>query len=470
MHKGLNSRRSIPSVNKILEALEGIDLPRPVVVDAVRRKLAEIRKTRDEADSDALVQSLRHELEQHRRNRLQIVINATGIVLHTNFGRAPLHPDIAQEIAFAASTYGNVEFDLRDGKRGNRADYLERHLALLCGAEAATVTNNCAAALVLLVSHFSNPSASARRRQAEPNSAKAVVISRGELVQIGGGFRIGEILATTGAQVREVGATNKTTLADYENAIDSGAGCILTVHRSNFFMDGFVESPPVASLAELARKKRVPLIADLGSGALSDFADFSSIPEPTPAGVIKAGADLVCFSGDKLFGATQAGIIAGRRKFIAALKRHPLFRALRCDKLRLLALQSTADFHLRGKTSEIPATALLQISKDELRARAAVLFERLRGLPLRISMGRGTGKTGGGSLPRSNIPSITVDIVPETGSLETFAELLRAHATPIIGYVSGGAVKLDLRTVFPFQDDILVDAIRSACAKLSDRA
>lgn len=457
MREAVDLRRSLPAVTKVLEALEPIDLPRPVIVDAIRRALAGLRKATARVDFNSLLQSLGHELEQHRRNRLQIVVNATGIVLHTNFGRAPLHPDIAQEVAFAASAYGNVEFDLRDGRRGSRAEYLEHHLALLCGADSAMVVNNCAAALVLIVSQLAPP-------------GKAVLISRGELVQIGGGFRIGEILATTGAEVREVGATNQTSVHDYKKAIDSEAGFILTVHRSNFFMEGFVDSPPIEKLAKLARRKRIPLVADLGSGALSDFSEHSPEPESTPEKLIKAGVDLVCFSGDKLFGATQAGIIAGRKKRILALKRHPLYRALRCDKLRLLALQSTVDFHLRDLTSQIPALALLQISKDELRARGAVLFERLRGLPVRITMGRASGKAGGGALPRSNIPSITVDIVPETGSLEAFAELLRSHATPVIGYVSGGAMKLDLRTVFPFQDDILVDAIRSACARMTSDA
>ncbi len=454
MHEGLNRRRSIPAVGKVLDALSAIDLPRPVIVDAVQRKLAAVRKRNEDADFESIVQSLHDELEQHRRGRLQIVVNATGIVLHTNFGRAPLHPDIAQELAFAASTYGNVEFDLRDGTRGHRAAYLEKHLALLCGAEAATVVNNCAAALVLIVQHLAA-------------GGKAVVISRGELVQIGGGFRIGEILATTGAEIREVGATNQTSLRDYEKAIDARVGLILSVHRSNFFMEGFVDTPPLHALAEVARRKRVPLVADLGSGALGDYSAISPVPEPTPPQAFKAGVDLVCFSGDKLFGATQSGIIAGRKKIVQALKQHPLYRALRCDKLRLLALQSTVDLHLRDLASQIPATALLQISKDELRARAAVFFERLRGLPVRITMGRGTGKTGGGSLPRSAIPSVTVDISPSSGKPGEFAALLRSYSTPVVGYVGGGAVKLDLRTVFPYQDDIIVDAVRSACAKMS---
>ena len=452
MHDGLNQPRSLPAVSRVLDALGPIDLPRPAVVDAIRRRLAALRKSRTKIPPlEELVPSLQAELEQHRRSRLQIVVNGTGIVLHTNLGRAPLHSEIAQDMAFAASTYGNVELDLVRGARGSRASYLEHHLALLCEAEAATVVNNCAAALVLVMKHFVSPE-------------QEVLISRGELVQIGGGFRIGEIVAAAGARLREVGATNQTYLQDYQAAINPATALILSVHRSNFFMDGFVDTPRLAPLAELARRKKIPLVADLGSGALESFADISSTPEPTPREALKSGADLVCFSGDKLFGGPQAGIVAGRARLIKALKREPLFRALRCDKLRLVALQGTVDMHLRDQSSQVPTLQLLQISKDELRARAAVLFDRLRGLPLRMSVGRASGKTGGGTLPRALIPSITLDIVPGFGTLEQFSEALRAYAPPIIGYVNGGSYKLDLRTVFPFQDDILVDAIRSACA------
>ena len=451
MHEGLNERRSLPAVSKVLDALGPIDLPRPAIVDAVRRRLVALRKSGTSIPFEELVHSDEAELEQHRRSRLQIVVNATGIVLHTNLGRAPLHPEVAQEMAFAASTYGNVELDLVSGTRGGRASYLEHHLALLCQAEAATVVNNCAAALVLIVKHF-------------VSAGQEVLISRGELVQIGGGFRIGEIVAAAGARLREVGSTNQTYLEDYEGAIGPDSALILTVHRSNFFMDGFVDSPRLAPLAQLARRKKLPLVADLGSGALGKFAEISSSPEPTPQEALKCGADLVCFSGDKLFGGPQAGLIAGRARMIKSLKREPIFRALRCDKLRLVALQGTVDLHLRDQSSQVPALQMMQISKDELRARAAVLFDRLRGLPLRMSVGRASGKTGGGTLPRALIPSITIDIVPEFGTLENFSDTLRAHGPPIIGYISGGSYKLDLRTVFPFQDDILVDAIRSACA------
>ena len=453
MHKRVTaSRRAIPSVTKVLDSLGKIDLPRPVVVTIVRQELSRIRAKGEIPEFRSIVDLVRGSLEQLRASRLRPVINGTGIVIHTNVGRAPLAPEAVQALKEVGSTYSNLEYDLVTGERGRRGTYIENALALLCGAEAATVVNNCAAALVLIVQHFT-------RNKPE------IVISRGEMVQIGGGFRIGEILGATGATLREVGATNKTTLADYMRTINRQTAMILKVHRSNFFMSGFVESPSSAAIAGLARKKRVPFVRDLGSGAMVATEEFG-IPEhePTPAEALKDGADLVCFSGDKLFGGPQAGIIAGKKRFVAALKREPLFRALRCDKLIFAALQSTVDLHLNESTSEIPALALLRISRDELRARAAAIFARLRGLPLQITIGRGAVKAGGGTLPRSMISSITIDIVPENCSVRDFATSLRTSVPPIVGYIANERFKLDLRTIFPHQDDAVVDAIRSACA------
>ena len=452
MHEGLSSRRAIPGVLRVLEALGQVDLPRPVVMEAIRRHLADCRKSGGVPDFDRIVHAIRASLDQHLRSRLQPVVNGTGVILHTNFGRAPLAPDVASFVASMAAGYANVEFDMAGGGRGARAEYLEHNLAILCGAEAATVVNNCAAALVLAVTHLAG-------------AGREVIISRGELVQIGGGFRIGEILTAAGAKLREVGATNRTGLADYAAAITPETALILTVHRSNFFMEGFVESTGLAELAQLARKRRIPLLADLGTGALPSGKDSPLGAEPTPSDVLQKGADLVCFSGDKLFGGPQAGIIAGRRRLITRLKKEPLFRALRCDKLCLAALQATTDLHLRGASADIPALALLGAPKDELRARAAAMFARLRGLPAHINLGRGTGKVGGGTLPRAVIPSVTLDIVPESGSLEEFAEAMRNGNPPVIGYISGAAFKLDLRTIFPAQDEAVIDAIRFACLK-----
>jgi L-seryl-tRNA(Ser) seleniumtransferase len=243
---------------------------------------------------------------------------------------------------------------------------------------------------------------------------------------------------------------------------------ILKVHRSNFFMSGFVESASTKEICALARKKRVPFVKDLGSGAVVATEELGIADhEPTPAEVLKSGADLVCFSGDKLFGGSQAGIIAGKKRLIAALKREPLFRALRCDKLSLAALQATVDLHLNQRTGEIPALALLQISEDQLRARAVAICDQLSETcpGLQVISGRATAKTGGGTLPKSNLSSVTIDIVPKNSSLADFAATLRAWNPPVIGYIAGDRFKLDLRTIFPHQDALVVQAISAACTK-----
>ncbi len=456
------SRREIPAVNKFLEALEQYDLPRPLIVDLVRRELAKERRRFRAESFPALLTRVRTALDDFRRSRLQSVINGTGVIVHTNLGRAPLALGAMKLLSEIAPGYTNLEYDLARGDRGQRGAYLERALALVCGAESATVVNNCAAALVLIVRHFTQGKLDRLKRSSLQTARSEVVISRGELVQIGGGFRIGEIVEAAGAKLREVGATNKTALRDYEHAVGKDTAMILQVHRSNFFMEGFVDSPSTAELAKLARKKRVPLIVDLGTGLLKQL-DESSEPEPTPAEILKEGADLICFSGDKLFGGPQAGIIAGTQRYLAALKRQPLFRALRADKLCLAALQSTVDLHLSHSSGDVPVLAMSKTSKDELRARAANIITRLRGLPGRISVGRGAVKTGGGTLPRAVISSISIDIQPENCSANEFAARMRALTPPVIGYIANRIFKLDLRTIFPHQDDTVVDAIRAAC-------
>jgi L-seryl-tRNA(Ser) seleniumtransferase len=404
---------------------------------------------------------VRHSLDELRAGRLQPIINGTGIVIHTNFGRAPLANEAIRALNEISSGYSNLEYDLITGGRGRRGSYVENALALLCGAEAATVVNNCAAALVLIVHHFTKKNGNAR-----PPGAQEVVISRGELVQIGGGFRIGEIIEATSAKLREVGATNKTTIDDYARAIGSSTAMILKVHRSNFFMSGFVESPLSEEISALARKKRIPFIEDLGSGAIVATEGLGITDhEPTPVEALKSGVDLVCFSGDKLFGGAQAGIIAGKRRLVAALKREPLFRALRCDKLCLAALQATVDLHLSQTTAGIPTLSILQISENELRTRAAAVFSRLQGVPLRIAIGCGKAKAGGGTLPKSNLSSVTIDIIPKNSSLSDFAATLRASNPSVIGYIADGRFKLDLRTIFPQQDGFVIQAIIAACRK-----
>ncbi len=441
--------RAIPAVEKILQTLDDTALPRPFVVALVRRKLSELRAGGKVPPLSEIVAEIRRRLADLERTRLQPIINGTGIILHTNFGRAPLGPAALRALAEIGSNYNNLEYDLTTGARGKRAGYLEQGLALLCGSEAATVVNNCAAALVLIVRHFTS-------------KKPEVIISRGELVQIGGGFRIGEILEESGARLREVGATNKTVLSDYAKAIGPKTGLILKVHQSNFFISGFAGAPSIEELARLARSKRIPLVEDLGSGAVISTGKLGlSEHEPTPKETLKRGADLVCFSGDKLLGGPQAGIIAGKTRLVAALKREPVFRALRCDKLVMAALAATVDAHLRNEP-EIPVLSLLQLPNEELRERGEKLIKSLHRLPLKARLVECKAEIGGGTLPRSAIASVALELAADTLPPDELASRLRRGSPPIIGYIAQGKLRLDLRTIFPEKDELVVAAL-TAC-------
>jgi L-seryl-tRNA(Ser) seleniumtransferase len=449
------SLRDIPSVDRVLRELGEIDLPRPLVVAIVRRELALVREM---GITGTVMAAISTAIENVRSQRIGPVINGTGIIIHTNLGRSPMGPLVVQAIAEAASNYINLEFDLIAGERGGRASYVEFALAALCDAPAATVVNNCAAALILMLRHF-----------ASTPPRNQVIISRGQLVQIGGGFRIPEILEASGAVLREVGTTNRTTLDDYRRAIDDRTGMILCVHQSNFFMEGFVDWPATAQIAALARQSRVPFAVDLGSGATFETADINSGEhEPTPAETLAAGAELVAFSGDKLLGGPQAGIIAGAPGRISALKREPFFRALRCDKLVLAALQVTAELLLADRMMDIPLRAAIAMPTEVLASRAHAIIAALSDLPIALTVGSGVSQIGGGALPRSAIPSITIELpTPPHG----FVERLRRGAPPVIGYISSDRFKLDLRTIFPAQDAQLIAALRAMASAIgSDRS
>ena len=434
--------RAIPGVDTLLEAVADCPLPRPLVVNTIRTELAAIRKAENIPDADAITETIRQRLDDLALSRLQPVINGTGVVVHTNLGRAPIAPP-------TNTGYTNLEIDLTTGRRGKRAAYVEQCLAELCGAEAAMVTNNCAAALVLIVRQLTA-------------TKKEVVISRGELVQIGGGFRIPDILETSDAVLREIGTTNRTNLEDYVKAICADTGLLLKVHRCNFFMDGFVASPNRRELAALARKKRVPFVEDLGSGVLLPTEDWAEgHHETTPREVLKAGTDLVCFSGDKMLGGPQAGIIAGKTKHIAALKKHPFFRALRCDKLILTALQDAAETYLRAEGESLPLNQALQADPTTLKRRANKLAKALADLPLQVTVREGASQVGGGALPQATLPSITLDLVPDDMALKEFATRLRRAALPVIGVIQGQHFRLDLRSVFPEQDKALTQSIHT---------
>lgn len=468
-----SQRRAIPAVEQVLQALSDVGLSRPIVVAVVRRELGRWRKGGAVPAFETVVDGIRNALETLRRSALRPVINATGVVIHTNLGRAPLGPAAIEALTAIGANYSNLEIDLASGERGRRAAYVEQLLAVLCGAEAATVVNNCTAALVLMLRHFTS------------GARKEVILSRGELVQIGGGFRIPDVLETSGATLREVGTTNQTTLADYADAIGEKTALVLKVHRSNFFMEGFVDSPSIEALAELARRKRLPLIEDLGSGAVLNTTIYGVDREPTPRESLRRGVGLVCFSGDKLLGGPQAGVIAGKARWVAALKREPFFRALRCDKLILAALEATAEAYARasrvgrgssppiapaGLGRQIPVFGMLKTTEETLHARAHALRTELSGLPLSITVGEGRGRVGGGTLPRAALPSVTLDLSPQTVAPAQFLARLRSGSPPVIGFLSGGRVRLDLRTVSAGQDGLLAEAIRvAACGMAPDR-
>jgi L-seryl-tRNA(Ser) seleniumtransferase len=455
-----DSLRHIPSVDQALRELGASDIPRSAIVALIRRELAKIRETRESIDRNAILTRLESALADLRRSRIQPVINGSGILIHTNLGRSPLGRQVVQTLSEIASNYNNLEYDLAAGERGGRAAYLEHNLAVLCDAQAATVVNNCAAALLLILRHFVT------------KDRPEVVISRGELVQIGGGFRIPDILEAGGASLREIGTTNQTSLDDYAAAIGERTAMVLKVHRSNFYMEGFVESPTTAQISALARSRGIPFVEDLGSGAMMRTEAIAGLEhEPTPADVLGQGVDLVCFSGDKLLGGPQAGIIAGNAAMIAVLKKNPLFRALRCDKLILAGLQTTVDLHLNaasdGGEGEVAIVELIRLPINALLRRASALVEQLTELPLRATIGAAASQIGGGTLPRSEIPSITLDLVPTHLSLDSFSTALRAGVPPVVAYISDGRVRIDLRTVFPRQDGELADAIRKAVEERS---
>ncbi len=452
----------IPAVEKVLNALKKSDfqsrLPQPLVTELVRQEISELREqvragTVEPGEFEEIVGEIRQKLAALERSRLQPVINGTGVIIHTNLGRSPLSSAAGDAIREIGTGYSNLELDLDSGDRGKRGGYLERCLALLCQAEAATVSNNCAAALILILKHLAN------------GERNEVVISRGELVEIGGGFRVPAIMETSGAKLREVGATNKTSLEDYEQAIGPQTGMLLKVHRSNFYMEGFVDEPSTEELVELGRKHGIPVVEDLGSGAMIRTDELAPIQrEPTAAEVLARGVDLVCVSGDKLFGGPQAGIIAGRADLVAGLKKEPFFRALRCDKLILTGLQAVVTEYLNhpgDSTPDLPLTRMLsaQIETD-LKPRAERLLEKLNHDA--VAIGEGISRCGGGTMPKAQIPSLTLDLRPANLSLTKLAERLRKGSPPVMGYTAEDGYKIDLRTVHPDQDEALAAAIIAA--------
>lgn len=455
--------RDIPPVDRILTSINHHGVPRPIVTHFVRQFLEEIRsnlKNVDQAarkaypsDSSAIMSEVENRIAKLAQTRLRTVINGTGVILHTNQGRAPIHPDVMQHIAEIGTTYSTLEMDITTGKRGRRGAYAEQLLAGLCGAEAATIVNNCAAALVLILKQLCG----------KPE-ANEVLISRSELVQIGGGFRIPDILMTSGATLREVGTTNRTTIKDYQSAISPASAMILKVHQSNFYMDGFVENPTTQALAELAQTHKIPLVFDLGSGAVTDTSQWDGAAhEVTPAEVISNGADLVCFSGDKLFGGPQAGIIAGKNELVSALKKNQFFRCLRADKLVIAGLEWAASAWLTDPSkghSASRAAGLCALTTQDLTARAEAIAQQFSSHRLKVSIVTTSSKMGGGTMPRAVLPSVGLSIqYPGLTPDGLTQKLLKATPLPVVAHIENDQVIIDLRTVFPDQDEALTEAL-----------
>jgi len=456
-------RRQIPSVDRLLESapFQGLQerYPRDRVVarlrlevDRVRRLVAEAGGPEEVGDPTPYARAVEEALSADEIPSLRPVVNATGVVLHTNLGRAPLAAAAIDAMVRVAAGYSNLEYDLPSGARGSRYQHCVDLLRELTGAESALVLNNNAAALVLALDTV------ARDRR--------VLVSRGELVEIGGSFRIPDILERSGARLREVGSTNRTRISDYRDAIDPDVAAILKVHRSNFRITGFAEEASLDELAVLALERGIPLLHDLGSGLLIDPGRLGLPHEPRPGESLAAGADAVAFSGDKLLGGPQAGLIVGRDALVSRMRRNPLCRAMRVDKVTLAGLEATLRLYRDPERAlrEVPTLALLSAPIEGLEARARLLSDRLSARGASAEAAPGVSVVGGGTYPDAEIPSWTVRVTAASTGAEELSRRLRLGDPPVVGRVEDGRLVLDLRTVLPAEDETLARALGAALA------
>ncbi len=421
--------RDLPSVDELARTVDD-----PLAVDAARAVIARARdELRAGADPGDLAARVRDEIGAARRPALRRVLNATGVIVHTNLGRAPLPQAALARVDEAGRAYSNLEYDLDAGGRGSRQDHVDGILRRLTGAEAGVVVNNNAGAMLLALAALAE--------------GREVLVSRGELIEIGDGFRIPDVLARSGARLVEVGTTNRTRAEDYERAVRAETALLLRVHQSNFRVVGFTEQPTMPELAAVARRHDVPLLDDLGSGALLELSD-----EPTVRRALADGADLVCFSGDKLLGGPQAGIVVGRAGLIEKLRRHPLHRALRIDKLGLAALEGTLLLYLEPERAlrEVPVLRMLHEDAATVRARAERLAAAVGG-----DVEETVARVGGGALPLAELPSFACSVAEE------LAEPLRRNEPPVIGIVRDGRLLLDCRTLADGEVDEVAAAVRA---------
>lgn len=441
--------RHLPAVHVLVAALEdegavalyGREPVTRAVRDVLARTREETKRGRATPEMPALLAGARALLAERPR-LYRPVLNATGVLLHTNLGRAPIAAPVWEAMG-AASGYADLELDLASGKRASRHRSVEATLTAVTGAEAVLVVNNNAAAVLLAITGLA--------------AGKPTAVSRGHLVEIGGGFRLPTIVAAAGSPLLEIGTTNRTHLGDYTEALDRGAAVILLVHRSNFVMTGYVGEPTAAEVIGLGRERGVPVVLDLGSGALLDTANAGLPAELTVGRAVAAGFAAVCFSGDKLLGGPQAGIIAGRKEVVAALGRHPLARALRCDKTRLAGVWATFELYRRGEAERVlPIWRSLRTPAAELRARAETWREAIGAGEVVAA----ADAVGGGSLPEGTLPGFALAV--GDGDAEALAMRLRSQAPPVVGHIVEGRVLLHPRTIAPEDEDALVASVRAA--------
>ena len=460
--------RKIPSVDEILSREEILDLlrahPRTVVVEAIRRSLRRLREeilNRDglSGGEEALLSFenilplFQREIDSQVRPRLRRVINATGIVIHTNLGRAPLHPLAINHMVEVAKAYSNLEYDLALGERGDRYSHVEEILCRLSGAESALVVNNNAGAVLLCLNTLSE--------------GREVVISRGELVEIGGAFRIPDVMKRSGAFLREVGTTNRTHLNDYQRAIGPQTALLLKVHTSNFRVMGFTSEVSLAELVQMGREHHLPVMEDLGSGCFVDLSQYGMEKEPTVQDAIRTGVDVVTFSGDKLLGGPQAGIILGKKDILESIKVNPLMRALRIDKLTLAALESTLLLYLDEKRAmeEIPTLRMLGLDIRKLKRRGNRLLKRLQEKVkkgVQFTLREDVSQVGGGALPLQELPTIILSVKSPDRPVNSLEDSLRKGDPPIISRISKDELVFDMRTVFDEEIPILAQGIEKA--------
>ncbi len=445
--------KDIPQVEKVLgyeELTEYIKkYSRPLVTIIVRKAVENLRsqiKDGKSSSTESFLKSITKELDKIRFELTNKVINATGIVVHTNLGRAPLGKVPFERLKEKISGYSSLEFDVLKGERGSRGSYLFELLSAMTGAEAGIAVNNNAAAVMLILNTF--------------GLNKKCIVSRGEQVQIGGGFRMPEVATRSGVDLIEVGTTNRTVIDDYRDAVDDGTAILFKVHLSNFKLVGFTEETSLKELVALGKEKNLTVVHDLGSGAFVDTSEFGLTREPTIQDSLAAGADLVCFSGDKLLGGPQAGIILGKKDKVAAVKKNPLYRTVRLDKMVIAILEELILSYMKSDFQNIPAIALLSSNNNDLKKRAEKIQSELKDTGSEIEIIETEAFAGGGSLPEESFPSIGIAITDS--KVNQLAKRLRMNDPPIIGRIQDDKLVLDIRTIFPNEDQIVIEALKRA--------